>query len=376
MIPGEVSDHPGKDSMGMDMVPVEGEETGAAPVAGYTTINIPAYKQQFIGVKTEKVQRRSVDSTIEAVGKVDYDETRLSWINAKVSGWIEALYVNTTAQAIRPGEPLMALYSPELVATQDEYLVARDNLERLEAGGARTEALASARDLLEDTRTKLHLLDIPQSQIDALDERGEVTRRMVLVSPVGGIVVEKTALEGKAVAAGENLFRVADLSSVWILADVYESQVSRLKPGQRATITISYQPGRSFEGRIDTIYPFLDAASRTIRVRLVVPNPGLALRPEMYANVRFDIPGGRGEIVVPNEAILDTGERQIAFVSRGEGTFEPRELKIGERTRDVTVVLHGLSEGEEVVTSGNFLIDSESRLKAALAGMTQGGSGS
>ncbi len=381
MHPTYVKDTPGDCPIcSMRLVPVEQEEPpagghaghGAAPVSGYSTVNIPTRKQQSIGVRTEPVRRMALSQVVDAVGRVDYDETRLSTINAKVAGWIEALHVDRTGQAVRRGQPLLDIYSPELVATQEELLLARDNLARLEAAGARPGAVAQARGLVEDARRRLALWDIPQAAIQALEERGTLARRLTLDSPVGGYVVEKNALEGMAIAPGQNLFRVADLSRVWILAEVYESQATSLQRGQRAEVAISYLPGRSLDAKVDHIYPYLDPATRTVRVRLVVPNPDGALRPEMYARVRFHGAAGGEVVAVPNEAVLDTGERKIAFVSRGDGTFEPRELLTGVRTRDHTEVREGLIEGEMVVTSGNFLIDSESRLKAALAAMGSG----
>jgi membrane fusion protein, copper/silver efflux system len=384
MHPTYVSERPGDCPIcGMRLVPIE-EPKPAEPVdeheghegpmvAGYATVNIPSHKQQYIGVRTDRVQRKRLESSVKSVGRVDYDETGLAWVNTKVGGWIEVLHVDQTGQLVRRGQPLLELYSPELVATQEEFLIALENLRRLESGNARPEALRQARDLIEDGRRRLELWDIPPSQILALEERGQIVRRLPLEAPSSGFVVDKSALQGQYVNPGENLYRIADLSRVWIQAEVFEQEASLIRPGQEAEIRLPYAPGRTYRGRVDYIYPYLDPATRTIRVRLVVPNPELTLRPEMYADVRFTIPQDGDLLVVPNEAILDTGERQIAFVNLGDGVFEPRELKVGLRTREYTVVLEGLEEGEPVVVSGNFLIDSESRLKAALSGMGAGG---
>jgi membrane fusion protein, copper/silver efflux system len=384
MHPTYVSDKPGDCPIcGMRLVPmdepkaagpVDGHEEHEGPmVAGYTTIDIPPHKQQYIGVKTDLVRRKRLDSAVNSVGRVDYDETGLAWVNTKVGGWIEILNVDQTGQLVRKGQPLLELYSPELVATQEEFLIALENLKRLESGGAMPEAVRQAQALLEAGRRRLELWDITADQVRALEERGQIVRRMALKAPFGGFVVEKTALQGQYVSPGENLYRIADLSKVWIQAEVFEQEAPLLRPGQEAEIRLPYSPGRSYRGKVDYIYPYLDPTTRTVRVRLVVPNPDLALRPEMYADVRFTIPQAGNHLVVPNEAILDTGERKITFVSLGEGVFEPRELKVGLRTREYTVVLEGLKEGEPVVVSGNFLIDSESRLKAALAGMGAAG---
>ncbi|HXH27490.1 MAG TPA: efflux RND transporter periplasmic adaptor subunit, partial [Candidatus Polarisedimenticolia bacterium] len=372
MNPGEISDKPGKDSMGMEMVPFEVEPKTAPSVAGYATVTIPAYRQQSIGVKTELVGRRPIRSTVETVGRVTYDETSLSRVNTKVGGWIEVLRVDRTGQFVRKGQPLLEIYSPDLVSTQEELRIARDNLARLEAGGARAEAIDQARGLLDDVRRRLALWDIPAGQVEALETRGTITRRVTLAAPVTGYVVDKSALEGQHVAPGEDLYRIADLRRVWVLGKVYEYQLPSIRTGQAATITLSYLPGRTFRGRVDYLYPYLDPVTRTADVRIVVDNDKLELRPEMWASVRIEVPSGSPALVVPNEAILDTGERQIAFVKRGDGIFEPRELKLGLRTRDVSEVLEGLAEGESVVTSGTFLIDSESRLKSALEGMATG----
>jgi RND family efflux transporter MFP subunit len=376
MHPTIVSGRPGECPIcTMRLVPIDEGASPDAAVPGYVPVTIPARKQQHIGVTTQRIERRVLSQTVNAVGRVDYDETGLSWVNARVGGWIEALHVDRTGQLVRRGQPLLEIYSPDLVGGQEEYLVAMRNVERLEASNAIPTAVSQARALLADARRRLELWDIPVEQIETLEERGTVTRLTTLRSPAGGYVVEKTALQGKHLEPGENLYRIADLSRVWVQAEVYEDQLPLLKPDQEAEIEVSSLPGRPYRGRIDYIYPYLEAATRTVRVRVVVPNPDLSLRPEMYARITFRPESAGPLLTVPNEAILDTGERRIAFVARGEGTFEPRELTIGLRTRDYTVVLDGLAEGEEVVTSGNFLIDSESRLKAALSGMAAGAGG-
>lgn len=373
MNPDEVSDRPGKDSMGMEMVPVDpGPDPAEPAVPGYATVNVPAHKQQYIGVRSAPVERRTLQEELQTVATVAYDETALSFVNTKIAGWIEKLYVDRTGQSVRRGEPLLEIYSPDLVAAQEELLVAKGHLERLRQGGALPRAIEQAEALLVDSRRRLELWDVSGEQIRTLEASGTVTRTITMVAPVSGFVVEKTALLGKQVPPGENLYRIADLSTVWVLAKVYEQDVSRVRPGLAARVTLPHGAGNSYEGRVDYVYPYLDPATRTVDVRIVVPNPDGSLRPEMYANVRFRGPAGSPSLVVPNEAILDTGERRIAFVRHPAGTFEPRELTVGLRTREFTQVLAGLSEGEEVVTSGNFLIDSESRLKAALSGMGGG----
>ncbi len=366
MIPGEISDRPGKDSMGMEMVPVEAEErpVSASTVEGHAVVRIPDRKQQLIGVATQIVRRAPFIRRIKTVGRVTVDETRLHHVHTKVAGWIETLYSPATGEYVRKGQPLLSLYSPELLASQEEYLVALRGRQAL-GDGAPPEAAQRAEELLESARRRLLLFDLTEEQIRRLAVNGEASRTVTLEAPMSGHVLLRNVTHGERIEANTTLIDIADLSRVWVLASVYEYELPFLRTGQPAEMTLSYLPGRSIRGHVALVYPVLDAATRTVQVRLEFPNPDLKLKPEMYADV--ELRGDLGErLTVPESAVLATGTRDIVFVAKGEGTFEPREVRLGLRTSDAAEVLDGLSEGETVVTSGNFLIDSESRLKSAL----------
>jgi multidrug efflux pump subunit AcrA (membrane-fusion protein) len=368
MNPAEVSDRPGKDSMGMEMVPGETEavlpDAGPA-VAGRARIQLPDRKRQLIGVRTTEVVRKPLTKTIKTVGRVTFDETRLRHVHAKVTGWIEHLYANATGERVKAGEPLLTIYSPELVASVQEYLIARHGAEKLREATL-PDARQGAQQLLASARRRLLLFDLTPGQIGALEKRGDAPTTVTLRSQVSGYVISRNVTEGERIEPGTNLLDVADLSRVWVLADAYEYELPFLRLGQSASMTLSYLPGRSFEGQITLIYPVVAEATRTVKVRLEFPNPDLMLRPEMYADVEIRSDLGRA-LVVPESAVMSTGTRDIAFVDRGDGYLEPRELKIGTRLADEFAVLEGLAEGERVVTSGNFLVDAESNLKAALS---------
>jgi len=368
MNPSEVSDQPGKDLMGMEMVPEEVEESSAGVAAdGRVPVRLSAQKRQLIGVRTAAVEKSSLTRTIRTVGRVTYDETRLRTVFTKVSGWVEKLYANSTGQAVRAGDPLLTIYSPELVASEQEYLLALRGRDRL----ARSEVAAdSAERLVASARRRLLLFDLTPQQIAALEESGEVPTAMTLRAPVGGHIIARHVTQGDRIEPGTKLLDIAELSRVWVLADIYEYELPFVRLGQTATMTLSYLPARTFEGRITLIYPVLSETTRTAKVRLEFPNPDFSLKPEMYAQV--EIRADLGErLTVPESAVISTGTRDLVFVDRGEGFFEPREVAIGIRLPDRYEVLAGLAAGERVVTSGNFLIDSESKLKAALVAATE-----
>jgi RND family efflux transporter MFP subunit len=366
MNPNEVSDHHGLDSMGMEVVPVEVEET-APPAAGRSPVHLTPEKIQLIGVRTEEVRSVPFDRTLRTVGRVVPDERRLHEVRTKFSGWVERLHVDFTGREVRRGQRLLDVYSPELLATQEEYLIALRTSREL-AGSRVPEVASGGASLLESTRRRLLLWDISPSQVERLEKTGEPLKALTLTSPVDGHVVEKSVFQGSEVSPGMSLFRVADLSRVWVLADVYEYELPFVALGQRASFTLSYAPGKSWEGEITYVYPTLDPTTRTVKVRLELPNPDLVLKPDMYGDVEVHAELGT-RLAVPDAAVLHTGERDIAFVSLPDGRFEPRVLSLGIRNEGSWEVREGLREGERVVTSGNFLIDSESRLKAALAGM-------
>lgn len=322
---------------------------------------------QSIGVRFGVAERRSLERTIRTVGRVDIDERRLAHVNIKIEGWIDELYVNYTGEQVTQEQLLFTVYSPDLVATQQEYLLALRS-QRTLGRSEFPEVAAGAQSLLEVTRQRLQLWDVPEHQIRDLERTGTVLRTLHIHSPITGTVINKTALRGMHVQPGDELYTIADLSHLWILADIYEYELPLIEVGQAATVTLSYAPGTVLEGRVEFIYPTVDPQTRTARVRFGFGNPGERLKPGMYANVGLHIPLGT-RLVIPREAVLDSGERQIIFIHHGGGTLEWRTVKLGVRAENWVEVLEGVQEGDRVVTSANFLIDSESRLKAAVGGM-------
>lgn len=367
MNPGEVSEHPGKDSMGMDMVPVEVDEEGSAGatgVEGLARVQISPRKQQLIGVRTGRVERLPFVRTLRTVGRVTADETRLHHVHTKIEGWVEKLHVNATGEKVRKGQPLLSIYSPELLATQEEYLLAlRAQSEAAE--GPLPEMTRGGAALVESARRRLLLFDFTPEQIEDLEKTRTASRDVTLFSPISGHVLQRNVTQGEKIGPDTTLLDIADLSQVWVLASIYEYELPFVKAGQTATMTLSYLPGKTYRGRVGLIYPVLEGATRTVQVRLELANPDLDLKPEMYAQV--EIQSDLGErIGVPLTAVLSSGSRDIVFVAQGDGYFEPREVRTGLRLPDVVEIVEGLTEGETVVTSGNFLVDSESKLKAAL----------
>lgn len=355
MHPNYISDKPGECPIcGMTLVPVEEEKTSEEG-----TIKISPEKQQLTGVTYGRVEYRNLKKVIRTVAKLSYDETNIRYITTKFSGWIEKLYVDYTGKLVKKGEPLFEIYSPELVSAQEEYLLAL-KFEKI------TER---ANSLLNSTRTRLLLWDISENQIKEIEESGKPMRRMVYYSPFSGFVIEKNVFEGKYISAGENLYKIADISNIWVFADIYEFELPFIKMGQEAIITLPYYPGEVFRGKITYIYPSLENETRTVKVRIELKNFEFKLKPEMFGNAEIDIDLGK-KLAVPESAVIDTGMRKIVFVNRGNGYIEPREVKLGHRVDEYYEVLEGLSEGEEAVTSANFLIDSESNLKSAIKGMS------
>jgi Cu(I)/Ag(I) efflux system membrane fusion protein/cobalt-zinc-cadmium efflux system membrane fusion protein len=370
MDPTYIRDKPGKSPMGMDLVPVYEDEAGAAQEG---TIAVDPRIIQSMGVRTAIAEVKEISRTIRAVGQVTYDERLLTAVTTKLPGWVERLYVKTTGDPIRRGQNLLSLYSPDLVTTQEEYLLALKNLQTMEKSGI-PEFQESSRRLLAAARQRLKYWDIPEAQIATLTRTGEVKKNLTLVSPVNGIVIKRMVLEGQMVQAGMPLLEVADLSTVWVEADIYEYELPWIQVGQHATMTLTYLPGKTFHGQVQYIYPYLKEATRTARVRLAFPNPGLKLKPDMYAQVEIVSPMKQATVVIPSEAVMDTGAKQHVFLALGQGRFEPREVKVGVRGDDGLVqVLSGLKGGEKVVTSAQFLLDSESRFREAIAQMLEGG---
>jgi len=375
MNPSEVSDRPGKDSMGMDMVPVEVEEregavAGPPIVEGRAAVRIPRAKQQLVGVRTAPVARSPFRRTIRTVGHVTFDETRLHHVHTKIGGFVERLYANATGQWVERGQPLLEIYSPELLASQHEYLIALEARDRT-PGSPLPGFTRSNDEIVASARRRLELFDVSEDQIRELERTRRAKRTVTLHAPVSGVVLERNVSHGEKVEPETKLLDLVDLSRVWVLASVYEYELPFVRLGQRATLQFASWPGRTFQGTVTFVYPILDAPTRTARLRLEFPNPALELKPGMYGDVLLEADLGE-RLSVPAEAVIETGTRSLVFVDRGEGLFEPRAVRIGLRAEETYEVLEGLAEGETVVVSGNFLVDSESRLKAALAALPQG----
>jgi len=334
------------------------KETALVPV------QLSPARLQSIGVKTGRVESRIVEDEIRVTGNVAIDETRLSTVQVRFSGYIQKVFADATYQYLRKGQPLFTIYSPDLVATEREYLVAKQNHQRVAQSTVPgvTEGAAS---LLEAATERLKQWGVSQREIARLESTGEVQKELEVDSPVSGYITERNALPNLTVQPETRLYSVADLSTVWVLAEVFQNDLGRIKVGDRASLTVDSYPGRVFDGRVNFIYPQVDMMTRTVRARLVFANPGLKLTPGMFVNVVLKVPMGK-QLVIPASGVLQSGKRQIVFVSRGNGYIEPREVQLGSRAGDDFIVLKGVKAGEEIVTSANFLIDSESQLQAAL----------
>ena len=346
-----------------DMPGMQGMPGMAEKQAQPGAVAVPAVMRQLIGVRSAPVGYAPLEQEIRAVGLVEYDQRKLTQVNLRVSGWIEKVFVNSIGQIVRRGEPLFTLYSPDLLATQDEYLLALRGQVRL-AGSPAPEAKQMAAALVASARERLTLWNLTEAQIAALERRGKAEPVMTVYAPSSGAVLKREALPGGFVEPGTTLYELADLSTVWIHADVYESEIAAVKLNQPAEVTFEAYPGEAFRGKMTYIYPTLNEATRTVRVRVELPNPGLKLKPGMYGNVtlRTDVVK---TLVVPKEAVLDTGLRQLVFLDRGEGVYQPYPVKLGRRSQDYVEILEGLKEGDRVVTSANFLLDAESKLASA-----------
>jgi len=388
MHPTYISDKPGDCPIcGMKLVPMKtgdspppaasgphaGHTTGAVGAAatppgvpGYAPVQLTQDRIQMMGITLAEARRMDLDQSIKTVGRVTYDETRVHHVHTKFEGFIEDLFVNYVGQFVRAGEPLFSVYSPELYATQKEYLLAlraqaqMPMLNDLGSNSGRVDLLAAARQRLE-------LWDIQANQIRQLEQTRTPFRALTIYSPASGYVTAKTAVHGLKIGPGDNLYDIVDLSSVWVQADVYEVSVPFVKIGQPASMSLAYDPGKTWRGRVVFIDPSVDPATRTVKARLEFANAKGELKPEMYADVTIGGVRDSG-VAVPDNAVLSTGERDIVFVAKENGVFEPREVVLGVKMRDMYEIRHGVSEGERVVTGANFLLDSESKLRAATAG--------
>jgi RND family efflux transporter MFP subunit len=339
-------------------------DSAAATPRGDVTID--PRRQQLIGVRTVAVTRATMDQAVRTVGAIRYDETRLTDVNVKVDGWIRDLYVDSTGQRIEKGQPLFTLYSPDVLNAEREFLLALKMREQVQQAVI-PEVLERADALIAAARQRLVLWDVPAEEIRALEEKREAPEAVVFRAPVSGVVVDKQAVKGLHIMSGQSLYKVVDLSSVWVEADVYENEISAVRVGDTASVVVDAYPHDKFTGRIVYIYPYLDDKTRTNKVRFELANRDGRLKPGMFANVELKT-RGVAAVMVPNDAVLDSGAEQVAFVSQGDGRFEPRPVKIGRRLGDMVQVLDGLKEGEQVAAGATFFLDSESQLRASLQG--------
>ena len=368
----DTSPTPKKDPMGMDYIAVfEGEPDDEPSSAGQ--IKISTEKIQKLGVRSEAAQMRPLDKSVRAAGRIEPDERRLYAISPKFEGYVERLHVNVTGQPVSKGQPLFEVYSPELVSAQREYAIAAQGVESLKDAGG--QAQTGMQQLAESSLMRLKNWDISPEQIKALAKSGEARRTLTFRSPVNGIVTEKKAVQGMRFMPGEALYQVADLSAVWVVADVFEQDIGLIKSGAKAKVKISAYPDKVFEASVSYVYPTLKAETRTVQVRLELANPGMLLKPSMFAQVEIPVGAKAAVLTVPVSAVIDSGTRRIILVQKGEGRFEPREVKLGARSDNYVEVLDGVKDGEPVVVAANFLIDAESNLKAVVGGFGHSGHG-
>lgn len=349
----DISNEPKKDSMGMDYIPVyENEQSDDA------SVQVSLSKVQKLGVRTEAAQIRLVQRSIRAVGTVQPDESRQMIVTTRYEGWIENLSVSKTGQQVRQGEALMSVYSPQIALAEQELALA--------SAQGKGSALQKA------AQQKLSLLGVGKEEIERLSKGGKPSHSITVTAPIDGQVLEKMVIDGMHIPAGEPLYKIVDLSEVWVLADVYEQDIGLLKPGQEVSMTFTAFPAERVKGKVDFIYPNLSPQTRTAKVRIVLPNAEGKYRADMYVTAEFQAPASGDPIVsVPSSAILDSGKHQIVLIEKGEGRYEPREVKVGQRTSEYTEIEEGLKEGEKVVVSANFLIDAESNLQSALRAFTK-----
>jgi RND family efflux transporter MFP subunit len=349
----------GQSMAGMDMQSMENMPPG--------TVMLDAATQQKFNVTYTKVRRAHLVRTIETVGLLHTDEEKIARVHVKVAGWIQKVFLSYAGQEIKKGQPLFTLYSPDLVSTEQEYLIALRGQKYL-SKTPYTDVSSEANSLLAATRDRLRLWDVSDAQIQHLAATRKVARTMTMYSPISGFVMSRNAYEQTYVTPQTDLYEIANLSKIWVYADIFEYEAPYVHVGQRAQMQLSYFPGRTYYGRVSYVYPTLDPKTRTIKVRLEFPNPGYELKPNMYANVKLKVDYGV-QTLVPSESVVNSGNRQVVFVVKPDGHFEPREIRAGDQFDGEVQVLAGLKPGEEVVKSGNFLIDSESRLGAAMQQM-------
>jgi Cu(I)/Ag(I) efflux system membrane fusion protein len=369
MNPEVTSPIPAKDQMGMDYIPVYADaNANAGSPTG--TVSIDPVTVQNIGVRTAVAQVRTIAREINTLGRVDYDEQRITRLHPKTQGWIEALRIGTTGEAIEDDEILLSIYSPQLVSSQQEYLLALKSFETLRDSPFQDVSRGAA-DLVDTSLERLRLLDVPEHQIAALKESGEVSRVLHIHSPAEGIVVNVGVRDGQFVTPQSELYMIADLSAVWVFVDIFEEELPWVRVGDEAEMRVTAVPGTTLRGKLTYIYPYAESATRTIKARLEFDNRDLLLKPDMFADVTIFADPRQNVVVVPSEAIVRSGLQEQVFVVREPGKFEPRKVEIGLSGNGVTEIRSGLSSGDEVVVSAQFLIDSESKLRESAAKMME-----
>jgi Cu(I)/Ag(I) efflux system membrane fusion protein len=364
MNPNEVYDHPGKSQMGMDLIPVYEDEGVAEGV-----VKIDPVVAQNMNIKTAVVQKKYLSSRVITNGILTTNEEREYIVTTRVNGWVEKLYVNYTGQVVKKGEKLMDIYSPELVSAEQELLTALSYQNSVKNSGI-SDVTESSEDLLKNAVRKLELLEISDKEIDRLKQTKEVQTYVTLYAQKSGTVVHKNVIEGQKIMAGAPLLKIVDLSNLWLTADIYEYELSKIKLGSPADITLNFLPGKTFKSKISFIYPTLDDKTRTAKVRFDIPNYNNELKPSMYANIVINGKDLGSYPAVPEQAVLRSGQKNILIVALGGGKFKPVDVTLGEYSDGYYQVLKGISSGETIVTSAQFLIDSESNLKAALSQFT------
>ena len=375
MHPQVIRDQPGDCPIcGMRLVAMsegEGESDGGpekSAVAGSATVTIDPGRQQLIGLRTAKVTRGAIGGSLRTTGRVVADETRVHHLNVKFSGFAEHVHADFIGHPVRKGDPLFSIYSPELLAAEEEFILALNTREAL----ASAKGLSSnGDDLVSAARRKLELWDIPEADLALLEKTRKAERTLTIRSPASGVVVKKDVVPGMKVEAGGMPYEIVDLSSIWVLADIYETELQQVKTGAPVTLLLKALPSRQYTGRVAFIDPYLDAKTRTAKVRLVFANPGLSIKPEMFGEVVLKTAPKKG-LRVPVDAVINSGTRSVVFLALGEGKFAPREVRLGQGDGTLVEVLEGLKEGDEIVDRANFLIDSESRLKASLQALQTG----
>ncbi len=367
MNPSVTSAVPAKDAMGMDYVPVYADDDKTANLpAG--TVKIDGITSQNINVRTAKAVQGTLSHTVRALGRVAYDEERMVHLHPKTEGWIEKLNIDKTGQKVKKNTDLLSIYSPQLVASQQEYILALNNLRALESSPIK-DIRQGAEELVKSSRERLKLLDVPAHQLHTLEQSQKIKKSLHIHSPADGIVMKIGAREGQFVTPATEIYMIADLRKVWVYVDIYEYELPWVKEGDRVEMQLAGIPGKTFNGHLAYIYPYAEAKTRTIKVRLVFENPDLLLKPEMFAEVTIHAGKQVNAIVIPSEAVIRSGVRDQVFIVRSLGKFEPRLVTLGLSSNGKVTVLKGIKAGEEVVTSAQFLIDSESKLREATAKM-------